>query len=334
MSDLIKIQENAGQRASGEFRVHYHLRDGAHHMNAEIRNKAEGELLALLRETSSALGISVQVDTRAYGEGGVIEYLDLLFQQKEQIGFVMAVLGPLLGTPFYLSKLRQSKQQIVMNDLTIKKLKLELSEKAEAIAEKSETKRLVATSDPLPLDPPLTPEQIVEALLSRKKVARRRSNYYAALVEDLRIEAVGFAPAHQRGAEEQLVQRFAFTDFIIDRVDLEPQTFKSIPIEVVAPVLRTGSIKWKGIFDKKVISFDLHDGNFRAQVNSKQVKFQNGTILICDLEVLQREDETGDTEIIGFVVTRVHEVRSPSATAETQTGEQLPLGFGSSSTAE
>ena len=77
---------------SGEFKVHYHLSGGAHRMDALVRNRAEGELLALLKEVGTVLGLPVHVETHAYGEGGLVEYLNLIFHNKEQIGFAMALL--------------------------------------------------------------------------------------------------------------------------------------------------------------------------------------------------------------------------------------------------
>lgn len=312
--------------AAGEFKVHYQIADGLHVMDAISRNKAEAELLALMRELGNTLGIPLHIETKARGEGGVVEYWNVVFQHREHIAVVMALLTPLLGTaPFYRDKLRQSKQQTQINELTIQKLKLELAEKEDAAIERAEKKQKEMRAQALPLEPPLGPEEIATALLSRKKIARRRSNYYEQLVEDSQIEAVGFAPSHARGANELTIQRRQFQNFVVARTDLEPLTYKNIAIEVVSPVLRSGGLKWRGIFDKKIIGFDLEDQAFRDSVTSKRVQFQNGTMLICDLEVLQREDETGDTEIAGYVVSAVHEVRSPSTPPEPVENPQLSL---------
>lgn len=313
----------------GEFKVHYHLAGGVHQMDALVRNKAEAELLALLHELSSTIGVPFHVESKARGEGGVIELWNLVFQHKEHIAFVMAVLGPLLSAaPFYRSKLRQSKQQTAMNDLTIQKLKLEIAEKEAAAVERVEKERTSVKTEPLPLEPSLTPEEIARALLARKKIARRRSNYYERLIDDSRIESVGFAPTHRRGAAEQVIERRQFSDYVVARAELEPLVHEGVLIEVVSPVLRSGGLKWRGIFDKKIISFDLEDRVFQDRVATKRVQFQNGTILRCDLDVFQREDETGGVEIAGYAVTAVHEVRSPPPLAEQETDPQfsLPLG--------
>ena len=96
-------------RESGEFKVHYHLNGGMHRMDAVVRNRAEGELLALLKEVGAALDLPLHIETHAYGEGGLIEYLNLMFQGKEQITFAIAMLTPLLGSSLLLRQVQTIK---------------------------------------------------------------------------------------------------------------------------------------------------------------------------------------------------------------------------------
>jgi hypothetical protein len=205
---------------SGEFKVHYHLSGGAHRMDALVRNRAEGELLALIKEVGAVLGLPVHVETHAYGEGGLVEYLNLIFQNKEQIVSVMAMLSPLLGAPFYFDKIKQSKQQTVLNELNIKKFKLEIQEKEDAAAEREGKKLKEAKNEVLPFESFPTADEIAHALLTRKKIARRRSNYYEILLIDSKIDAVGFVPSHSKNATENMVKRGDFANFVIARSDL------------------------------------------------------------------------------------------------------------------
>lgn len=316
---------NAGVSESGEFKVHYHLSGGEHKMDAVVRNRAECELLALLKEVGVVLGLPVHLETQAYGEGGLVEYLNLVFQNKDQIGTVMALLSPLLGAPFYIDKIKQSKQQTVLNELNLQKIRLEIKEKEAAAAarEAEKVKGIDNKNKAFELEPPPAPDEIAQALLTRKKVARRRSNYYEALLNDSRINAVGFAPSHSKNFMELRVPREKFSAYVIAKSDLEPLVYDRISLEVVSPVLRSGAIKWRGIFEKKIVSFELLDQVFRSEVASQKVQFQNGTTLICDFEVYQREDDAGDVEIAGYAVTRVHEVRTPQGGQRRE--EQLTL---------
>ncbi len=311
-------------RDSGEFKIHYHLNGGAHRMDAVVRNRAEGELLALLKEVGVVLDLPLHIETHAYGEGGLIEYLNLIFQSKEQIGIAMMVLSPLLGAPFYLDKIKQSKQQTALNELNLQKIKLEIAEK-KAAAERDGKSTHDAKNEVLALESPPTADEVAQALLTRKKIARRRSNYYAILLTESKVGAVGFAPSHRKDFIEVTVPRGDFSAFVIAQSDLEPLVYERIPLEIVSPVLRSGSIKWRAVFEKKVVSFELQDQTFRGEVASQNVQFQNGTTLICDFEVHQREDDTGEVEIAGYVVTKVHGVKTPLAPSKRRTGEQFQL---------
>jgi hypothetical protein len=311
--------------SSGEFKVHYHLNGGTHRMDAIVRNRAESELLALLKEVAAVLGLPVHVETHAYGQGGLVEYLDLVFQNKEQIATVMAILSPLLGAPLYFDKIKQSRQQTRLNELNIEKIKLEIKEKEDAATDREERRNQVGKSLELPLEKAPTSDDISQALLARKKIARRRSNYYQALLADSKIDAVGFAPSHNKDTDEKVVPRSDFGNFVIAKSNLEPLVYEGLLLEIVSPVLRSGSIKWRGIFEKKTVSFELQDDTFRADVASQKVQFQNGTTLLCDFEVHQREDDTGEIEIAGYAVTKVHEVKTPHMFRKTTTEEQLNL---------
>jgi hypothetical protein len=189
-------------------------------------------------------------------------------------------------------------------------------------------KRPGVNTQALPLEQPPTPKDVADALLARKKIARRRSNYYERLIENPKVEAVGFASTHHVSAPEQIVKRGQFSAYVFARIELESIVWPDVWIEVVSPVLRSGGLKWRGIFEKKIISFDLVDQEFRDRVTTKRVQFQNGTLLRCDIEVLQREDETGDTEISGYVVSAVREVWNRPSVSETDLDPQLRLSLG------
>lgn len=308
----------------GEFKIHYHLQGGVHRMDAMLRNRAEGELLALLKEVGVVLGLPVHVETQAYGEGGLVEYLNLICQSKEQIATVMALLSPLLGAPFYIDRIRQSKQQTALNELNLQKIKLEIKEKKDGAIVREGERAKGTENEVLELEPPPTADEIAQALLTRKKVARRRSNYYEALLTDSMIDAVGFAASHGKNVMERRVPRGKFSSYVIAKSDMEPLIYERISLEIVSPVLRFGAIKWRGIFDKKVVSFELLDQAFRSEVASQMVQFQNGTTLICDFEIHQREDDVGDVEVAGYAVTKVHEVKTPQVLQQ-RLVEQLPL---------
>jgi hypothetical protein len=292
----------------GEFRIHYHLVDDKHQMDALVRNQCETEVLATVIEVARTLGISCRVETRAYGEGGLQEFLALVGQYRDQIATLVAVLVPLFGFANWAvhikGKNKLTKQQVQLNELVIEKMRLELRK----MRHEDANGELDSATGSLPLEPTPTPEEIASALIGQKRVAVRRSNFYRKLLLSDEVTAVGFARAHAANSPESYVERNKFADFIVDVGDLEPTRLEKVPVEIISPVLRAGSNKWRGLLDKRSFTFDLADRDFLDAVLSRRVQFQNGTTLLCDMEVLLRENEQGEVETVGHVVTQVHDV--------------------------
>ena len=91
-----------------------------------------------------------------------------------------------------------------------------------------------------------------------------------------------------------------------------------VKMEIVSPILRGGNNQWRGASQGKTISFELEDTGFRQQVRDQEVSFQNGTTLICDLEIQLREDETGEPVVAKRLVRKVHRVEQPRKVALAQ----------------
>lgn len=121
------------------------------------------------------------------------------------------------------------------------------------------------------------------------------------------MSSVGFSPSHERSPpDEIIVPRAGFSTYVVALQELEPTVIKNAEIEIVSPVLKRDTFKWKDMLEKQGISFDVIDENFLAKVNAKKVKFQSGTTLICDLEIHMRESASGTPEPYKWVVREVH----------------------------
>lgn len=321
------IEEEFLGGTDGQIRIHYHLNDGSHRMDALTRNQCEAEILGILSEFGRLFEVKLDVESQAYGEGGLEEYLSLLGQHRDQIQTLIAVLVPLFAFANWSihigGKHKLTKQQIQQNDLILQKTKLELRkmERDEESAEKS------AETSQLPLESPPSNEEIIRAALSQKKIAIRRSNIYRNLIAYDKVKAIGFSKSHAANSPEFQVERAAFPNFIIEPEDLEPISLESVNIEIVSPVLRDGRNKWRGIFDKHPISFELSDSTFRTSVLNRQVKFQNGSMITCDLEIQIRENELGDIETVGYVVTKVHGISDAPSQLTTNAPQQLNINL-------
>lgn len=300
-------------KVKGELKIHYYLPGESHEMDALVRNRCEGEILGLLREVSRLLGVTFKVDTVPPVLGGLEEHLLLVGEYKEQILFfkdialaLMTVGASLGGLLFVKSKLKHGSQQTTLNDLAIEKARLEIEKM------RQEAENTKGANGNLQFEGRQSAVDVAVALLSRKKVMLKRSNFYREVASYTRVKAVGFSNSHSRNATEDVVARNAFTDYIVEPEDLEPEVYRKVEIEVVSPVLRTGNHNWRGLFLRKGISFEMADREFRRSVIDQEVQFQNGTKMICDLEVHQRDNEVGEPEVTKRVVRKVHAVKHVS----------------------
>ncbi|WP_296470902.1 hypothetical protein [Rhodoferax sp.] len=317
--------ENSIGDASGQLRIHYYLADGSHKMDALTRNQCEAEILGILSEFSRLFEIKLDVESQAYGQGGLQDYLSLIGQQQAQVETLITVLVPLFGFANWAihigGKHKLTKQQIQQNELVLEKTRLELKrmQRDEEMAEKkSETHEL-------PLEPIPSTEEIIRAALSQKKIAIRRSNMYRTLMAYDKVKAIGFSKYHAANSPEFQIERTAFPQFIIDPEDIDPISLESVNIEIVSPVLRDGKNKWRGIFEKQSISFELDDSTFKKSVLTRQVKFQNGSMITCDLDIQLRENELGDIETVGYVVRKVHEISDVPSQPTSEAPRQLNI---------
>ena len=308
---MATTSENEQLKSSGigQLKVHYYLRGGVHQIDALTRNKAEAEMLALLQDVATTLDIELKLQTRAYGRGGLLEFWELLGNSKEQIAVISLIIQTLLTIDTHIHQRKQEQQKIMLNKLNIKRLQLEIK-KMEREAKDAESKKPPPRNLDLDLEDRPANLEYVRALLSSNKIARRRSNFYQHLINEPKLEAVGFAASHT-SREERIVKRQKFTNYIAECRTLDPLDLLNIRIELISPVLRPRAIRWRGIFENRIISFELQDTQFRNDVDAKKVQFTNGTTLTCDLRVFRIENEIGEAVIHNYVVTKVHQVIEP-----------------------
>lgn len=295
-------------KAEGQFRVHFFLENGSHEMDALVMHGCEGAVLNLLGEIAKQLDVQMRVDTRAYGEGGLIVWLTFIGKHATALALIGGAAAAICSAGVwwqYQSKLLQ--QQIDQNELMLKKTRLELKKLEQDSGPEAQKAPATAATKSLPLEPPPRVDELLPALMSSRRILKLRSQFYEGLLPYDKVDAVGFAATHNPNvSEERVVRRSEFSLFVVKLADLDPQVIESAEIEIVAPVLKRGSGKWRGVFQKHSISFDLEDEAFLKRVMGKKVKFQNGTTLICNLKMQMRETETGLIEPHTYVVEKVH----------------------------
>jgi len=168
-------------------------------------------------------------------------------------------------------------------------------------------------------------EGAVNSIDQNNKVLVRKSNFYRLLSNYNKVTQFGVRPldSHNRpvGAE-YLVPRDQFRKFILSTQKLSPLVDDDAAIEIVAPVLKEGRAKWKGMYKEEHISFDMKDKIFKDSVLAKQTRFTNGSGIICVLSIHQKIDEAGEAIITGYSVDTVLEKIDSGLATETNQGKQ------------
>ncbi len=291
--------------------LHFYLNDKSHSMDAIVKNKCEAELLAAAYEVISELGISLSIDAEALKEGGIKDVWRILGGNSNQIAIVISILALIFSqmpsTNSDLDKLHKEdvKLSIEQKKLLIKKLKKELNEN-------NFNKETI--------------ESTVEAINNNVKVATRKSNFYKSLNQYSKVSKIGLSTLdidNNSTTDEILIERDEFKNFILISQDLQPEKIIEAEIEIVAPVLKEGRAKWKGIYNKESISFHMGDNDFKREVLAKRISFKNGSAIICVLLVHKKIDETGEVVITGYTVDTVLDNIDSGTSVETDQGKKF-----------
>lgn len=275
------------------FGLHYYLKHGSHSMDAVVRNKCEREVLAVFFEVAKQLSIPISLETYAHSEGGLKELWKAMGKHNNQLMLIVAVLAIVFSRyPATDSELEALEKEATR--LEIEKTRLEIENLKEESPEKREHTQQAA-------------EAIARNLQSNGKIAVRRSNYYKLLLDYHKVDSVGYTPrpTDPRPAPEAIVLRQDFPRFIIDSDKLPVEIDDNALIEVFAPVLTDGNYHWRGYYFEKPISFAMLDQQFKASIFAKKVHFQNGTRLLCVLNIHRKYDELGEIAITGYSVATV-----------------------------
>ena len=145
-------------------------------MDANIQNKCEYEVLAIIKEVANLLSVDINIETEAFGEGGLRKWLKIVSKQENIKGtittsIIAALITVLLVTP--LSKITEKVidkifEDTEMNDLQKEKLKLEIER-----LKQDKAKNL-------------------ESLDHNTLIKKRKSNFYETLGKYPKVEKVSF----------------------------------------------------------------------------------------------------------------------------------------------
>lgn len=311
-------------KALDRFQIHYYLANESHAMDAFVRNKCEAELLAILQEVCAIVGSSIKVETVPSEEGGLKEYWKILGENGPQISatftiltFVLAVITAGLSRVPVADPEKDTREKSIQ-ELTIEEKKLAIEEKRLALEKLRKEVKEGATT-------PETLESAAKAAEQNLKIQSRRSNFYKQLNNYEKVTAVGFSTLDSESKQvisERTVPRSDFAMYVLLDTSLPIETVEPATIEIVAPVLREGNYKWKGIYEDESISFTMTDADFKNSVHQEQVAFQHGSCIKCVLHIHRKVNEVGEVETTGYSVVTVLEKSDGGITTETSQGKK------------
>ena len=237
--------------------LHYYMQEeGVHEMDAFVHNKCERQLLNIINYLSKQYGIEVKVDIEAKEEGGI----------KDKIIVIAESALFLLLAEKVLDMVFNPDRAYLDNTKT----RFEI---AEMIKNSSFT------------------EEEVNALVEQdEELMKFSSSYFKNLSKDdtvTRVETTLTKNGEVGDSITYNVTKDRFQDKIIaNEVQKNVTVITATTLYVGSPVLINGLLdKWRGQFNGENILFTIKDNEFIEQVFNREVKFDSGTSLTCDLEI-------------------------------------------------
>ncbi|KUY29537.1 MULTISPECIES: hypothetical protein [Elizabethkingia] len=284
---------------SNTLQLHYYLEKDSHSMDAIVLNKAEGELLKILNEISHILNVDLTIETQALEEGGVKAIYKFLTKKdykkntKLILGFIATISATVIANVISdkitkdpeMEKLQ--KQEMRLNIMKLKKELNEAEEKEKG--HENDTLKKLSSSENISI--------ISDYISESNKIKVFKSNFYSTAKNERKLTKISTQILDENKlpiSKEKFVLKKEFADLILENTDLEDDYQQNIAIEIVAPVLKGNSLKWKGIYKGENVTFSLKDKNFRNLIEDKNLKFTNGTKIICDIETKRKMNKDGE----------------------------------------
>lgn len=302
------------------FQLHYYLKEDSHSMNALTLNKVEGEFLKIVDEISKSFNCKIIVESKAIEEGGIKSIYALLTDEnniKYTLSIVIFIVTTLTNilTNVVSNKLSEDKEQSELTKkkdiLKIEKLTQEILLNSIEIAEKTANNQkeihIEVDEDRL--------EEEIGKIIDNNKIKRYKSNIYKNLLKESKVNKFSSQILNTQGepiSEERIVLRRNFINYIHNEEVLEPRYRNDIELEIISPVLNEKKMTWRALFDDENITFKVKDNNFQNLIINKGLSFNNGTILLCDMEVKLKRDSNGDIKETSKTVYNVSQIKYPN----------------------
>lgn len=294
---------------ANKLELHYYFRDNSHSMNAFVRNQCERELLSIYKEVISLFDIDAEVESEAFDEGGLKEVWKFIGKNSNQITILITLIG------LFIARMPVENEELTR--LQIENLSLDNELKREELKKLRDTIRnQKSVSDS-------TIQNALDILDEDYKVNWRRSNFYKKLVTYPKIDKLSVQRLNSNNKpveEAKTVEKSAFAYFILHSDNVAFLIDDNAIVEIISPVLKKGNFNWKGLYNGKVISFEMSDKQFKSDVLDKKIEFINGTAIRCVLQQNRQIDESGIIKVTqNRVLTVLEIIRGVDLVATNQT---------------
>lgn len=298
------------KEAANKIELHYFFSDETHSMNALVRNKCEHNLLGILKEISTVLNARLKVETEAYTEGGLKERFVLQSNSESLRSFATSVFHYVLPLEVDIEK-TVSEENKEDTKQRIEKLRKELKE--------------YERDNNLKIDT----ENVETLFRNNLKIIKLKSNFYRQLSSCEKVTKFAVQRVNAVGeytGKANTINRKRFDTYMLIADTLKPETDEAAVIEIISPVLKTGSYKWKGIYVQtgKIINFYMKDEAFKNEVISQSIPFKNGTRIECTLESTRKMNEFGTEVVTGYSVSVVAKKLDDEAVMEMPKVRSIP----------
>ncbi|OEK05391.1 hypothetical protein [Roseivirga misakiensis] len=279
---------------SNSLQFHYIFQDDSHSIDSITRNECEKEILNLFNEVSITLGLNIDIQTLPPAEGGFKEFWKLLGQNSAQLTLVISV------TAIILTRFPAENQELT--ELQIENLRLDNDIKRKELAK--------LNLEFIPDDEGLSDELLkgsVELVKKNYKVAWRKSNLFKKLIGYSKIDSIEVQRQHDFlpvGPSRKISKR-RFPNFVLQSDDLPNLEGIIGSIDVISPAIKPGKFRWKGFYDKDIITFEMGHKAFKAHVLRGDVHFSNTFSIEVEMTQVRRIDSDGNIKVTNTIVNRV-----------------------------
>lgn len=280
--------------SSNSLQLHYFFRDESHTIDSILRNECEKELLYLFKEVSETLGISIRLETEPTEEGGFKETWIFLGKNAIQITLIVSIATTILS--------RFPAVNEELNELQIENLKLDNEIK------RKELEKL--NLDFLQEEMDLTDDKLkdsIELVAKNYKTSWRKSNLFKKLNSYPKVDSLEIQRLKDKEpvGPPRKIPRNNFSKFILKSDDLPNLELEKATIDVISPAIKPGKFRWKGFYNKEIITFEMNHYQFKSHVLKGDVHFSNTFSIEVDMTQIRKIDHDGNVKATNTIVNRV-----------------------------